>query len=35
MYAAIRALLATHPETVGRTTVEFPYITATYRWRRP
>jgi SAM-dependent methyltransferase len=35
IYAAVRELLATHPQTAGRSTVEFPYITATYRWRRP
>jgi SAM-dependent methyltransferase len=35
MYAEIRALLRTHPDTAGRSYIEFPYITATYRWRRP
>ena len=35
LYAEIRHLLATHPDTAGRDTVEFPYVTAAYRWLRP
>jgi SAM-dependent methyltransferase len=35
IYAEIRELLATHADTAGRETVEFPYVTATYRWLRP
>jgi SAM-dependent methyltransferase len=31
VYAAVRELLATHPETAGRTSIEVPYVTATYR----
>ena len=29
--AAVRELLATHPDTAGRTTVDLPYVTAAYR----
>jgi SAM-dependent methyltransferase len=29
--AAVRDLLATHPGTAGRTTVDLPYVTAAYR----
>jgi len=29
--ASVRHLLATHPDTVGRDTVELPYVTAAYR----
>ena len=32
---AVRELVATHPHTRGRAVVEFPYVTATYRWTRP
>jgi SAM-dependent methyltransferase len=35
LYAAVRELLATHPDTAGRETVDVAYITAAYRWRRP
>jgi len=35
LYAAVRELMATHPQTRGRALVEFPYVTATYRWVRP
>ncbi|MFC6237068.1 class I SAM-dependent methyltransferase [Longivirga aurantiaca] len=35
LYAAVRELMATHPQTRGRAVVEFPYVTATYRWTRP
>jgi len=35
LYAAVRDLLATHPDTVDRETVDVAYVTATYRWRRP
>lgn len=34
LYAAVRELLATHPDTAGRETVDVAYVTATYRWRR-
>jgi SAM-dependent methyltransferase len=32
--AAVRDLLATHPQTRGRAVVDLPYVTATYRWHR-
>ena len=35
LYAAVRELLATHPDTAGRDTVDVAYVTAAYRWRRP
>jgi SAM-dependent methyltransferase len=35
LYAAVRELMATHPDTRGRALLEFPYVTATYRWVRP
>jgi SAM-dependent methyltransferase len=35
LYAAVRELMATHPGTRGRALLEFPYVTATYRWTRP
>lgn len=35
LYAAVRDLMATHPGTRGRALLEFPYVTATYRWTRP
>jgi SAM-dependent methyltransferase len=35
IYGEIRHLLATHADTAGRETLEFPYVTATYRWLRP
>lgn len=35
LYAAVRELLATHPDTAGRERVDVAYVTATYRWRRP
>lgn len=35
LYEAVRRLLATHPDTAGRDTVDVAYVTATYRWRRP
>jgi len=35
LYAAVRDLLATHPDTAGRETVDVAYVTAAYRWRRP
>jgi SAM-dependent methyltransferase len=35
VYAAVRTLLATHPDTRGRRFVEVPYVTATYRWTAP
>jgi SAM-dependent methyltransferase len=35
LYAAVRELLATHPDTAGRETVDVAYVTVTYRWRRP
>lgn len=31
VYAAVRELLATHPDTAGRDVVDVPYVTATYR----
>lgn len=31
VYAAVRALLATHPSTAGRDVVAVPYVTAAYR----
>ncbi len=31
LYAAVRELLATHPETAGRDVIEMPYVTAAYR----
>jgi SAM-dependent methyltransferase len=33
--AAVRELLATHPDTAGRDVVDVAYVTAAYRWRRP
>ena len=33
LYAAVRELLATHPETAGRDRIDMPYVTATYRVR--
>jgi SAM-dependent methyltransferase len=33
LYAAVRELLATHPETTGRDRLDMPYVTATYRVR--
>ncbi len=35
VYAAVRDLLATHPDTRGRRFVEVPYVTAAYRWTAP
>jgi SAM-dependent methyltransferase len=35
VYAAVRELLATHPDTRGRPLVDMTYVTATYRWVRP
>jgi SAM-dependent methyltransferase len=35
VYAAVRRLLATHPGTAGRAVLDVPYVTATYRVRRP
>ncbi len=35
VYAAVRRLLATHPGTAGLDVVDVPYVTATYRVRRP
>lgn len=35
LYAAVRELLATHPQTRARALLHFPYVTATYRWVRP
>jgi SAM-dependent methyltransferase len=35
LYAAVRDLMATHPDTRDRAVLEFPYVTATYRWTRP
>lgn len=35
VYAAVADLLATHPQTRGRSLVEVPYVTAAYRWERP
>jgi SAM-dependent methyltransferase len=32
---ALRELLATHPETRGRDSIDVPYLTSTYRVRRP
>ena len=34
VYAAVRTLLATHPDTAGRDVVEVPYLCAAYRVRR-
>lgn len=34
VYAAVRRLLATHPDTRGRGTVDVPYVTAAYRVTR-
>lgn len=31
LYAEVRDLLATHPETAGRVRLDMPYVTATYR----
>jgi hypothetical protein len=31
VYAALRDLLATHPDTVGLAQIDVPYVTATYR----
>jgi hypothetical protein len=31
LLASVRDLLATHPDTAGRTTVDLPYVTAAYR----
>jgi hypothetical protein len=31
LYAAVRELLATHPETAGRGVLDMPYVTAAYR----
>jgi len=35
VYAAVRTLLATHPDTAGRDVVEVPYVCAAYRIPRP
>jgi SAM-dependent methyltransferase len=35
VYAALRDLLATHPETGGRETIDVPYVCAAYRIARP
>ncbi len=35
VYAALRELLATHPETRGRDLIDVPYVCATYRIARP
>ena len=35
VYAALRTLLATHPETSERDTIDVPYVCATYRIPRP
>lgn len=35
VYAAVRHLLATHPDTAGRNVIDVPYVTATYRVPRP
>ncbi len=35
LYAAVRELLATHPETAGRDVLDMPYVTATYRSPAP
>ncbi len=35
VYAALRDLLATHPETRGRETIDVPYVCAAYRIARP
>jgi len=34
VYAAVRTLLATHPDTAGRRVVDVPYLCAAYRVRR-
>lgn len=31
----VRDLLATHPDTAGRTTIDLPYVTSAFRTRRP
>jgi SAM-dependent methyltransferase len=33
IHAQVRDLLSTHPDTVGRTSIDVPYVTATYRCR--
>ncbi|MFN8157114.1 MAG: class I SAM-dependent methyltransferase [Candidatus Nanopelagicales bacterium] len=35
LYAEVRELLATHPDTAGRDVIEMPYVTATYRSPAP
>lgn len=35
VYAAVRHLLASHDDTRGRGLIDVPYVTATYRIRRP
>jgi SAM-dependent methyltransferase len=35
VYAALRELLATHPETRGRDVIDVPYVCAAYRIARP
>ena len=35
VYAELRTLLATHPDTAGRAVVAVPYVTAAYRIPRP
>jgi len=35
LYAEVRKLLATHPDTAGRDVIEMPYVTATYRSPAP
>lgn len=35
LYAAVRELLATHPDTARRERVDVAYLTVAYRWQRP